>query len=277
MRRHYAQALQAVWLTGVVMVTLGTGPASPPGYARGAAVTDGITKASGVAGTSAARASGAGARLPGVIPACRFTCRHFFSRKPGSSQVMTVLAPGGAGQDLYLGPAQNAGANGDFIASQAGRVFQFCGVTADNFFLSSSYVCKHYPDSSVYELVWSPAGNETGLCAGVAQAGVSGESVTLQACGLSAATTWIFDSLHKVPGTHACTALTLHPVTPGGKGHFCPLVSGGDTESTDPLVLTAAAGPPGTSSQLEVSHELLTAGVASDAQQFAAYSGPPRT
>lgn len=64
-------------------------------------------------------------------------------------------------------------------------MFQFCGEDANDFFSPTSYVCLNYPLFQVAEMEWAPFGNGSGLCAGVAQAGVNNENVTPQTCGVT--------------------------------------------------------------------------------------------
>jgi hypothetical protein len=170
--------------------------------------------------------------------------------------------------------AQNNRPNGDWIPSVSGRVFQFCGFFANDFFSPTSYPCLHYPFFQVFEMEWSPNGNASGLCAGVAVAGVNGENVTLQPCGASAKTVWIADRDNSTLGTD-CRNPVIPPVSAGDPSvNFCPWVNGGDTNFSNPLVATLDTGTSNPTNQMKLTRELLHNNIASSNQQFAFFIGP---
>jgi hypothetical protein len=76
----------------------------------------------------------------------------------------------------------------------------------------------------VYESNWSPFGNESDLCIGIARPATEGGNVTLQPCGVSSATFWVADLAHAHIG-------------------YTPFLNGSDTNFTHPLVLTVVTGP----------------------------------
>jgi hypothetical protein len=216
--------------------------------------------------------------------ACDTNCQNLFVDVLGSGQTMNAFVPGDTGlggkvgQKVNLHFAENNRPNGDFIPDIAGRVWQFCGFFANDFFSPTSYICLNYPFFQVFELNWAPYGNESGLCSGVARAGVVGESVTLQICGASANTVWVLDRANASLGNDCrdpATTYTTLPVGPGAQGtvNMCPWLNGGDTSFSDPLVLTAMLGTHRPPNQLQLQRELFTGGEVKDEQLFSFYYG----
>jgi len=212
--------------------------------------------------------------------ACGSLCISIFSDQLGSGVTMNAYVPGDTGvggrtgQKINMHYAANYRPNGDFMPSVSGVVLQYCGFLANDFFSPTSYVCQHYPFFDVFEFNWAPFGNQSGWCAGVARAGVNNESVTLQPCGASANTVWILDRANSTQGTD-CRVAQTPPVSPGDPTvNFCPLINGGDTNFSQPLVMTLNAGTTNPTNQLMVSRELLQGSVARSNQQFAYFFGP---
>jgi hypothetical protein len=242
-----------------------------------------VTMATGLTVAGSASAATHHVR-PNAIGACSGYCYDLSSLLLGPQDIMTADVPGGtgtggkAGQELTLKFASNSNPNQDFTdyLMSAGRpetVATFCAAwPAPQSFSPLSYVCQFYGDLPVYEFSWSPFGNESGLCAGVARAGVDGENVTLQNCGDSDNTLWIPDG-YLCPGN-----LRPQPVVKLGK--YCPGINGGDTNFSDPLVLTVNAGSSNPANQLIVERlHLLAGGVVPDSQLItltrALIPGPP--
>ena len=69
-------------------------------------------------------------------------------------------------------------------------------------------------------MTFTPFGVASGLCVGVAATAFQGEGVTLQPCGVSSKTVWIFDSLDNTTASPA------------------PLINGSNTNFSHPFVLT---------------------------------------
>lgn len=106
----------------------------------------------------------------------------------------------------------------------------------------------------VYESNWSPYGNGSDLCAGVAKPAAAGENVTLQECGVSSATFWVADESHAHIG-------------------YTPFLNGADIAFTHPLVLTVVSGPKiGRRLRLERLN-LLTGGYIANEQMWAVAFG----
>jgi hypothetical protein len=211
--------------------------------------------------------------------ACGSTCISLFSDQLGSSVTMNAYVSGDTGVGGSTGTpvnmhlAANYRPNGDFEPSISGFVFQYCGFFANDFFSPTSYICTHYPLFAVIEFNWAPFGNESGWCAGVRRA-VNNENVTLQPCGTTAKTVWIADRINSTLGTN-CLLPQVPPVSAGDPTvNFCPLVNGGDSNFSQPLVLTLNTGSNRPSNQLMLQRELLVGAIARSNQQFAYYFGP---
>jgi hypothetical protein len=129
-------------------------------------------------------------------------------------------------------------------------------------------------DDYAFEIEYSPFGAPTGECVGVASTAVAGEKVTLQPCGISGKTLWIWDtpcitSNDVVPSPSPSPSQSSPPpvtvtakvsVTPApapgtpvdqcaGQGwigwwklHQFPLINGSDTNFSQPFVLTYPNG-----------------------------------
>jgi hypothetical protein len=211
--------------------------------------------------------------------ACGSNCVSIFSDQLGSSVTMNAYVNGDTGVGGKTGTpvnmhlAGNYRPNGDFTPSLTGFVFQYCGFLANDFFSPTSYICTHYPLFAVIELNWSPFGNQSGWCAGVSQA-TANRQVTLQPCGETAKTVWVADRINSTNGTN-CLIPANPPVSAGDPTvNFCPLINGGDTNFSQPLVLTLNTGTNKPANQLMISRELLVGSVARSNQQFAYFFGP---
>jgi hypothetical protein len=211
--------------------------------------------------------------------ACGSDCVSIFSDQLGSSVTMNAFISGDTGVGGKVGTpvnlhlAANYRPNGDFSPSISGFVFQYCGFLANDFFSPTSYICTHYPLFAVIELNWAPFGNQSGLCAGVRKA-VNNERVTLQPCGTSPNTIWVADRINSTLGTN-CLLPQTPPVSPGDPTvNFCPLVNGGDSNFSQPLVLTLNTGTNHPANALYLNRELLVGNVARSNQQWAYYFGP---
>ncbi|HYS33711.1 MAG TPA: hypothetical protein VEM58_15755 [Streptosporangiaceae bacterium] len=213
--------------------------------------------------------------------ACGSLCVSLFSAQLGSQQTLNAFIKGDTGTGGKVGKkvnlhiAGNFRPNGDFEPSVSGFVFQYCGFLANDFFSPTSYVCTHYPFFDVFELNWAPFGNESALCAGVARAGVAGENVTLQNCGVSAKTVWVLDRNNATLGTD-CRVATTPPVGPGNDPsvNYCPWINGGDTKFSQPLVMTLNTGTQKPTNQIQLQPESHVGGQVRTNQLFAFYFGP---
>lgn len=213
--------------------------------------------------------------------ACGHLCISVFSAQLGSNVTMNAFVPGDTGtggkvgQKVNMHLAGNFRPNGDFEPSIDGFVFQFCGFLANDFFSPTSFICTHYPFFDVFEFNWAPFGNESALCAGVARAAVAGQPVTLQNCGISAKTVWVLDRKNSTRGTD-CRVPTTPPVGPGvdKSVNYCPLINGGDTRFSQPLVMTLNTGTQHPTNQLMLQPESHVGGLVRTNQLFAFFVGP---
>jgi hypothetical protein len=226
------------------------------------------------AGTAAAAPA---VHHPGVIrnatPACGLDCINLFSEQTGPGQIESVYVPGSNGQahsakagdriDLKAGNLTYT--NEDFSATVDENVGQAC---SDGDLAARSYTCLHFATETapgvytgagpVYELNWSPDGDQSGMCAGLATAGTAGESVTLEPCGASALTLWAGDDAD------------AHQV---GAYFYEPFVNGSDGSSTMPLVLQVNTGSKGPSNRLVVQREALFNAFVPNQDMFTGYPG----
>ena len=105
-----------------------------------------------------------------------------------------------------------------------------------------------------FEIEYSPFGAPTGQCVGVAATATAGEHVTLQPCGVSGKTLWIWDTpcfSTTSSGTLGNYCATFHKGKGSGaanawqtfwKTFQVPLINGSDTNFSQPFVLTYPSG-----------------------------------
>ncbi|HXP20751.1 MAG TPA: hypothetical protein VN840_14000 [Streptosporangiaceae bacterium] len=213
-------------------------------------------------GASAAQAS-VHPGTPRATPACGAQCFALSSLELGPRVIQNAYVPGDTGvggkigQKLDLQRASNSHPNEDFSGAQVGVLGSFCG----GLIPAESYVCINYPSNyPVFESDWTPFGNETGLCAGLAAPGLNGQNVTLQACGAGAPTLWVGD---------------LANATAYDGRAYTPWVNASDPNFSHPLVLTVDPGSTRPGNQLKAERlNLLTGHVVRDSQEFTLRFGP---
>jgi hypothetical protein len=213
-------------------------------------------------GMAAAQAS-VTRNTPDATPACGAQCFDLSSLVLGTRYIQNAYVAGDhgtggkVGQDLNMHLASNGRPNEDFTGALVGTLGTYCG----NQISSTSYVCVNYPSSyPVFESNWSPFGNESGLCAGVASAGVNNETVTLQVCGASGRTLWVGDLAKSVTVSGSL---------------YTPWVNGADPNLSHPLVLTVVPGTSHPENLLRLERlNLLTGSTVLDTQQFTLTPGP---
>ncbi len=164
---------------------------------------------------------------------------------------MNAVVPDGSGSVGKVGSKVNlklAAAKlptGDFSFSFIARVAQFCGIDQNDFFGPGSYVCTHDPNFWVFEVGWSPYGNSSGLCAGIAVANKIGENVTLRPCGRNDHTLWIANQANGSGGN------CRDSVT------YCPWMNAADSNFRTPNVLTLDSATKSPTDQLRLYPEHL--------------------
>jgi hypothetical protein len=217
-------------------------------------------------GLSSASAASAAAR-PAATPSCGFNCFNLFSLVLGPRTIQNAYVPGDtgtggrAGIEVNLNLASNTHPNEDFTGAQVGTLLNFCPNFGGAGLSQTSYVCINYPSSyPVFEANWSPFGNESGLCTGAQLPVISGENVTLQACGNSASTIWVGDLAN-------ATVRFGRP--------YIPWVNGASTTFSHALTLTVDPGTSKPINQLKLkSLNKLTGGTVPDTQEFTFTFGP---
>jgi hypothetical protein len=117
------------------------------------------------------------------------------------------------GASVDMQPVANV-ANQNWIVSATGTVSTFYASG-----LATAAMDQNYPNNQDYEYEYDPYGVTSGLCLGVSGTAQNGTSVTLQPCGLSAATTWVAGA--------------------ADQSGDVPLINGTNTNFTQPFVLTA--------------------------------------
>ena len=214
------------------------------------------------AGSAMAQAAQTHVR-PDATPACGAQCFDLSSLVLGPQAIQNAYIRGDngvggkVGTRMNLRRASNARPNEDFSGAQVGTLLDYCGTLLS----PVSYVCVNYPANyPVFESNWSPFGNESGLCAGVARADVANENVTLQKCGVTARTLWVGD---------------LADSTSADGRFYTPWVNGADPNFSHPLVLTVIQDSAGPTKQLRLERlNLLTGGTVKDTQEFTLTTGP---
>jgi len=180
-----------------------------------------------VGGVGAVGASAAHAATPSAGPsAIDIFSRDFGTHAHPNFTLDTLRQGEKVGQPQILFRTANFDPALDYTVSYQGLVSDFFAAG-----LVSAEVDLHYgggatlgkgtfPDDAAFEVQYDPYGVDSGLCAGVAATAVSGEKVTLQPCGVSSKTLWIVDSADTI------------------RGGYVPLITGSDTNFSQPEVLT---------------------------------------
>jgi hypothetical protein len=183
-----------------------------------------------VAGLAAITAPSAGA----VTPSCGPNCVALYNLIYGTADVIGVNNATGTsaepGQFTFLMPASGGNQAEDWVLSAQDTVndFYLAG-------LMSADLNTHYGNDEAYEYEYAPDGVLSGYCLGVPGQASDGTVVSLQPCGQTAQTVWIFDTADQYK-------------------RQIPLINGLDTNFSYPEVLTADS----TTDQLHVS--MLTGG-----------------
>lgn len=209
----------------------------------------------------------------GESPSCGGTCADFFSYGPGSTPgspsylLDSYKQAQGTGNPLILFATNNTDPAQDFTIQTPEPLSDFyqAGLVLAN--IALHYGCMpgvnfaqctdnggDGTDDYAFEIQYAPFGAPTGQCAGLAATASSGEKVTLQPCGQSGKTLWIFDS----PCYSTITTTSGGVVTGGTPSAGCrqlfaswtsfvaadnfPLLNGSDTTFSDPEALSYPDG-----------------------------------
>jgi hypothetical protein len=154
---------------------------------------------------------------------CGAQCASLLTERYNAADFMA------AGQELVSGNHSGTGAGRPVVLAAAGQYatedwqIQLLGTAAELAAdgVVTTQVGRAWPQSLAYQYSYTPDGRSTGLCLGVAGQAGSGTPVTLQPCGTPLDTVWV-----KIEGA------------PWAYG---ALVSGSDTQTIVPAVLTADA------------------------------------
>lgn len=155
-----------------------------------------------------------------ATPSCGVTCIAPYVQSWGTQDVVDSYRQGQAtGTPVILFRESDSDPAEDWTYANEASVdgFEAAG-------LVSKAVALEYGGDEAYELEYSPFGAPTGECMGISGVAVSGSKVSLQPCGVTAATVWIDD-------------------TQDGDGGNVPAINGTATEFSDPLVLTYTGTP----------------------------------
>ncbi|GEM_PF-1172729 len=217
---------------------------------------------------AAGRAAVAGPAWSRSVASCGPDCLTLASLALGDRMTMNAdlpvqsMASGRVGRKIDMLFKGITHPSGEFSVSLTARVWQFCGTDSHDMFPPASYLCRREWDDWVFELAWTPFGNQTDLCVGVAVRGQDGENVTLRPCGQDARTLWIAD---RASGTGPCRAA----------GSWCPWISAADSNFRSPFVLAVDALSHAPADQLRLARLNLAGRTAVPGQLFAFVRGLP--
>lgn len=172
---------------------------------------------------------------PPLPPGCVNIFSHEFTQYYSQpTYVLDVFHQGArVGQPIILFRGSNSDPAEDFALSDQGHVSDFyaAGLVSaatelhygGGLFLQTNNA-KVGKDEPAGEIEYSPYGVGSGLCVGVASGAFSGGKVSLQPCGVSGKTIWIFDDYDQ--------PFWLQ------NGLTFPLINGSNTNFSHPFVLT---------------------------------------
>jgi hypothetical protein len=138
----------------------------------------------GAAGTLTANAA---------TPNCGNECTDLFSPAFGTATPPAYVldaqnTAGQVGDPVIMARASGTNQGEDFVLSDNGTVHDFFLAG-----LMSSGLDALYGNLEVFEIEYAPFAVQTGNCVGVGATPGLGTQVTLQPCGVTVKTTWIFD------------------------------------------------------------------------------------
>jgi len=148
--------------------------------------------------------------------ACGTSCLTLASQRFGPGFVSAGPLVAVAGQPVILGPA------GPYLREDWQADYLGTASTLAHFGIIPLAIGKAWPDDPAYQYAYTPGGQVTNLCLGVAGTiAANGTPVILRPCGVSAVTVWI---------TMLNSTSTV----------FTPLINGTDVRDANPYVLTAS-------------------------------------
>jgi hypothetical protein len=193
-----------------------------------------------VTGVGAAGVLATATTANAITPSCGATCVDIFSRQFGHHFATNFLLDVWRqhitiGQPIILYRTSNNDIAEDFRLEFQGTVADFFAVGMVSAALALHYGCiagVDFPDcfglqvtvnDPAFEIEYTPLGQFSGLCVGVANTASQREGVTLQVCGASSKTVWVVDIFDQ-PFTFFTG--------------YAPLINGSDTNFSQPFVLT---------------------------------------
>ena len=196
-----------------------------------------------IGGVATAGLLGTAAAASAATPSCGHTCVDIFSKQFGHHFSPSFLLDVQGqrqkpGTPIILNRASNNDRGEDFRLEFQGTVADFYSAKMVSAALALHYGCipgpgGNFPDcfgqakfavnDPAFEIEYTPLGQDSGLCIGVAGTAHQGEHVTLQWCGSSASTVWVVDIFDQ-PFTFFTG--------------YAPLINGSDTNFSQPFVLT---------------------------------------
>jgi hypothetical protein len=184
-----------------------------------------------VLATGASVVAGAGGSANAATLTCGNSCTGIGPQSSGLNNV-TAVPDGGAGttgESVTIARAVES-ASEDFKLLPEGTVATFY-----SFGIVGLALDQTWPSDYMYEYEYTPDGVWSNLCLGLATTAADGTAVSLQPCGVSAKTLWML-------------------LSADSDGRYAPLVSGTDTVTSAPYVLTAGGEYAGlTTEQLSLS------------------------
>jgi hypothetical protein len=200
-------------------------------------------------GVATAGVLGTSVSANAATPSCGISCVDIFSQEYGTHGDPQFLLDVyqqhiKIGQPIILFRESNADLAEDFRPEFQGTVADFYAASMVTAAFALHYGCipigstttnadGNFPDcfgtqltfnDPAFEIEYTPNGQFSGLCVGVASTAVQEEGVTLQECGASSKTVWAID-LYDQPFDTFVTG-------------YAPLINGSDTNFSQPFVLT---------------------------------------
>jgi hypothetical protein len=146
---------------------------------------------------------------------CGSGCATFGVEEYGATYVMAIPAQVAEQGSVVTLLRSGDYSSEDFEVSDVGTTTQFYQAG-----LISAVVYHNWPGYQMYQYIFAPDGNSSGLCVGTATAAANGTGLTLQPCGVSNLTLWL-------------------PLPNEAVDGWEPIVAGSDTRATAPYVITA--------------------------------------
>ena len=185
----------------------------------------------GMAGTLTASAA---------TPSCA-TCTNMFPQKYGPQyQVDVYQARSAANQPVILFQASNSDPAENIVVKDLGTVHDYYDYNDSSQSDFSRGFEAQFGGDEVYEFQYEPDDMSSGFCLSTwpGEAPQPGYKVRLERCGQYANSLWAADTADEV-GDARSTAGNFAPA-----GDDVPLINGGDTSFSDPLVMNYPAGNP---------------------------------